>query len=78
MFTLVKIYNYIKNLCYIKVTGDFCFKWKPSHAYHKIDTFLHRAKMNGTQRRALVIRRMYRGMAKDTSWAKLMSNSSSQ
>jgi len=31
----------------IKITDDFCCKWKPSHAYHKI-------KMNGTQRRALV------------------------
>jgi len=30
---------------------QFCYKWKPSRAYHKIDMV---SKMNGTQRRALV------------------------
>jgi len=39
-----------KNLCnqssYYK--DDFCYEWKPSRAYHKIDTSLW-AKMNGTQ-----------------------------
>jgi len=23
----------------MKITDDFHYKWKPSHAYHKIDTF---------------------------------------
>jgi len=50
--------------------------WKPSHAYHKINIFLQSAKMNGTQRRALVsLDCMYSGIAKGTSWAEVISNS---
>jgi len=35
----------------IKITNDFCFKWKRSCAYHKIDTFCSEQR---TQMRALV------------------------
>jgi len=24
----------------MKITDDFHYEWKPSHAYHKIDTFM--------------------------------------
>jgi len=69
-----------KNFCTIKlatmkITDDFHYEWKPSHAYH---TFWG-VKMNGTQRKALVcplrMYCMYNGVAKGTSQAEATLNS---
>jgi len=63
-----------KNFCnQMKITDDFCYEWKPSRAYHKID----RAKMNGTQRREGTGKSMKNALhvAKGTSWAEVMLNS---
>jgi len=58
---------------------NFCYEWKPSHAYQKIQWhFLWWAKMNGTQRRSLVslqrMQCMYSDMAKGISRAEVKSN----
>jgi len=82
-YTAVQIDNCLKRTSAIKVatmkiTDDFCYEWKPSRAFHKIN-FLWWAKMNGTQRRALVspwrMHCIYNSTAKSTFWAEAMSNS---
>jgi len=81
-YVAVQINNCLKRTSAIKVatmkiTDDFCYEWKPSHAYHKIETF--RGAMNGAQRRGLVspwrMLCMYSGVAIGTSQAEATSNS---
>jgi len=64
----------------MKIKDNFCNEWKPSRAYHKIDSFHgEKRQMGHAQRRALVspwrMYYMYSGMAKDTSRAEAMLNS---
>jgi len=64
----------------MKITDDFHYEWKPSHACLPQNRhFSWRAKMNGTQRRALVspcgMHYMYSGVAKGTSQAEATLNS---
>jgi len=33
----------------MKITDDFCYDWKPSHAYLKIDTFVESKDEWGTK-----------------------------
>jgi len=49
----------------MKIMDDFCYEWKPSRAYHKIDTFCGEQRWMGHKG----------GQAKGTSQAEVMANS---
>jgi len=78
-YAAVRINNCLKRTFVIKVatTDDFRNKWKPSCAYHKIDTFrTWWTKMNGTAlESSWRMHYMYRSMAKGTSRAEATSKS---
>jgi len=72
-----------KNFCnqnsYYENYGEFLLQMEANMCLPQNWHFLWWAKMNGTQRRALVsqwrMHCMYSSMAKGTSWAEVMSNS---
>jgi len=58
----------------MKITDDFCYKWKPSRAYHKIDTFCGEQRWMDTKE-DIGKSMKYSSMAKGTSQTEATSNS---